>query len=199
MRIGGAHAGMSGARNLYLLPSSPLAELKKLLPNAQIEYDPGMSPAESAMTARRMDVVIAFGIRVEGEGFDNADLSLPWGQDAVIEAVADANPNTIVVLETGNPLDMPWRDMVKAILEAWYPGQSGGQAIAEVLVGAVNPSGRLPITFPADLSQTPRPELDGLDTAWGLRPQSTTTRVRRSAIDGSRRPAPGPSTPSGTA
>jgi beta-glucosidase len=167
VRIGGAHAGMSAGRNLYLLPSSPVAELKRLLPNAQIENDPGMSPAESAITARRVDVAIVFGIRVEGEGFDNADLSLPWGQDAVIDAVADANPNTIVVLETGNPVAMPWRDKVRAIVEAWYPGQAGGQAIAEVLIGAVNPSGRLPITFPADLSQTPRPELEGLDTAWG--------------------------------
>src|SRR5262249_36092076 len=73
VRIGGAHAGMSLGRNLYLLPSSPVAELKKLLPNAKIENDPGMSPAEAAMTARRMDVAIVFGIRVEGEGFDNAD------------------------------------------------------------------------------------------------------------------------------
>jgi beta-glucosidase len=158
---------MSAARNLYLLPSSPLTKLTKAMPSAHIEYDPGMSPAESAMTARRVDLVIVFGIRVEGEGFDNADLTLPWGQDAVIDAVATANPNTIVVLETGNPVAMPWADKVKAIVEAWYPGQAGGQAIAEVLVGAVNPSGRLPVTFPADLSQTPRPELNGLDTAWG--------------------------------
>ena len=108
-----------------------------------------------------------FGIRVEGEGFDSADLSLPWGQDAVIDAVAAANPNTIVVLETGNPVAMPWRDKVRAIVEAWYPGQAGGQAIAEILTGAVNPSGRLPITFPADLAQTPRPELPGLGAPWG--------------------------------
>jgi beta-glucosidase len=167
VRIGGAHAGMSAGRNLYLLPSSPLAELQKLLPGAHIEFDPGMSPAEAAMTARRVDIAIVFGLRVEGEGFDNADLSLPWGQDAVIEAVANANPNTIVVLQTGNPVAMPWRDRVRAIVEAWYPGQAGGQAIAEVLTGAVNPSGRLPITFPASLTQTPRPELPGLDTAWG--------------------------------
>src|SRR5215467_10295458 len=167
VRIGGAHAGMSAARNLYLLPSSPLEELRKLLPNAHIENDPGMSPAESAMTARRMDLAIVFGIRVEGEGFDNADLTLPWGQDAVIEAVAAANPNTIVVLETGNPVAMPWRDSVKAIIEAWYPGQAGGQAIAEVLTGVVNPSGRLPMTFPADLAQTPRRDLPGLGTPWG--------------------------------
>jgi beta-glucosidase len=112
-------------------------------------------------------VVIAFGIRVEGEGFDLADLSLPWGQDAVIDAVATANPNSIVVLESGNPVSMPWRDKVRAIVQAWYPGQAGGQAIAEILTGRVNPSGRLPITFPADLAQTPRPELPGLGTPWG--------------------------------
>ena len=117
--------------------------------------------------AKRSDAVIAFGIRVEGEGFDSADLTLPWGQDAVIDAVAGVNPNTIVVLETGNPVSMPWRDKVKAIVQAWYPGQAGGQAIAEVLTGAVNPSGRLPVTFPAGLAQTPRPDLPGLGTPWG--------------------------------
>jgi beta-glucosidase len=126
-----------------------------------------MSPAESALMARRSDAVVVFGIKMDSEGFDDPDLSLPWGQDAVIDAVAEANPNTIVVLETGNPVAMPWRDKVKAIVEAWYPGQAGGQAIAEVLTGAVNPSGRLPITFPADLVQTPRPELSGMGTPWG--------------------------------
>jgi beta-glucosidase len=164
--IGGP--GIVGSlRNLYLLPSSPIAELKKLLPNAQIDFDPGQTPAEAALLAKRSDVVITFGIRVEGEGFDLPDLSLPWGQDAVIDAVASVNPHTIVVLETGNPVAMPWRDKVKAIVQAWYPGQAGGQAIAEVLTGRVNPSGRLPITFPADLAQTPRPELPGLGTPWG--------------------------------
>src|SRR5262249_42525016 len=167
VNIGGAHGSMGAARNLYLLPSSPLAELKKLLPQAQIEFDGGYTPAESALLARRSDVVIAFGIRVEGEAFDLPDLSLPWGQDAVIDAVATANPNTIVVLETGNPVSMPWRDKVKAIVQGWYPGQAGGQAIAEVLTGSVNPSGRLPITFPENLAQTPRPELPGIETPWG--------------------------------
>jgi beta-glucosidase len=124
-------------------------------------------PAEAALTAKRSDLVIAFGIRVEGEGFDLPDLSLPWGQDAVIDMVASANPNTIVLLETGNPVSMPWRDKVKAIVQAWYPGQAGGQAIADILTGRVNPSGHLPITFPASLAQTPRPELSGLGTPWG--------------------------------
>jgi beta-glucosidase len=166
IKIGGAGI-MGNLRNLFLFPPSPLEALKAALPNAQLDFDPGYTPAEAALTAKRSDVVIAFGIRVEGEGYDNADLSLPWGQDAVIDAVADANPNTIVVLETGNPVSMPWRDKVKAIVQAWYPGQAGARAIAEVLTGAVNPSGRLPITFPDSLEQTPRPELPGLGTPWG--------------------------------
>jgi beta-glucosidase len=85
----------------------------------------------------------------------------------VIDAVASANPNTIVVLETGNPVSMPWRDKVKGVVQAWFPGQAGGRAIADILTGRVNPSGRLPMTFPADLAQTPRPELSGLGTPWG--------------------------------
>ncbi|WP_264993339.1 glycoside hydrolase family 3 C-terminal domain-containing protein, partial [Mycobacterium montefiorense] len=142
-------------------------ELRKLFPNAQIEFDPGLSPGEAVVAARRADIAIVFGIRVEGEGFDGADLSLPWGQDAVIAAVAAANPNTVVVLETGNPVAMPWRDSANAIVQAWYPGQAGGQAIAEIVAGQVNPSGRLPITFPADLDQTPRPQLTDLGCGWG--------------------------------
>lgn len=163
----GAAGLLGSSRNLYLLPSSPVAELQKTLPNSWIEFDPGISPAEAAVLARRADVVIIFGIRVEGEGVDSVDLSLPWGQDAVISAVADANPNTVVVLETGNPVAMPWRESVNAIVQAWYPGQAGGQAIAEVIAGRVNPSGRLPMTFPVDLAQTPRPELPGIGDPWG--------------------------------
>ncbi len=166
--IGAPGLGGSAAtgRNLYLLPSSPLEELRKRLPH--VEFDPGISPAEAALAARRADVVIVFGIRVEGEGLDGADLSLPWGQDAMISAVAEANSNTVVVLETGNPVGMPWRDSVNAILQAWYPGQAGGQAIAEIIVGETNPSARLPVTFPVDLAQTPRPELPGLGAAWAM-------------------------------
>jgi beta-glucosidase len=157
----------AGMRNLYLLPSSPVEELRKLLPNAHIEFDPGVSPAEAAVAARRADIAIVFAVRAEGEGFDCADLSLPWGQDALIAAVAAVNPNTVVVLETGNPVAMPWHDSVNAIVQAWYPGQAGGQAVAEILAGRVNPSGRLPITFPVDLAQTPRPELPDPRAPWG--------------------------------
>lgn len=157
----------AGMRNLYLLPSSPLEELRKLLPQAQIEFDPGVSPAGAVRAARTADIAIVFAVRAEGEGFDIGDLSLPWGQDELIAAVAAANPNTVVVLQTGNPVSMPWRDAVNAIVQAWFPGQDGGRAVAEILTGTVNPSGRLPITFPVDLAQTPRPQLPGADEPWG--------------------------------
>lgn len=157
----------AGMRNLYLLPSSPLQELRKLLPQAQIEFDPGVSTAEAVRAASRADVAIVVAVRAEGEGFDLADLSLPWGQDELIAAVAAANPNTVVVLQTGNPVSMPWRQSVNAVVQAWFPGQAGGRAIAEILTGAVNPSGRLPITFPVDLAQTPRPQLPGAGEPWG--------------------------------
>ncbi|OBK25435.1 glycosyl hydrolase [Mycobacterium asiaticum] len=149
----------AGLRNLYLHPSSPLEALKEQFPTAQIDFDPGVNPAEAVLAARGADVAIVFAARAEGEGFDSVDLSLPWGQDALIAAVGAANPNTVVVLQTGNPVAMGWRDSVNAIVQAWYPGQCGGRVIAEILAGQVNPSGRLPITFPIGLAQLPRPEL----------------------------------------
>lgn len=112
-------------------------------------------------------MVIVFGLRIEGEGVGLPDISLPLGQDALIDAVAAANSNTVVVLETGNPVAMPWHDRVRAIIQAWYPGQAGGQAIAAILTGEVTPSGRLPLTFPVDLAQTPRPKLAGLGSQHG--------------------------------
>ena len=96
------------------------------------------------------------------EGHDVASLSL-GNQDALITAVAAANPHTIVVLETGGPVMMPWLDRVPAVVEAWYSGNKGAIAIARVLFGDVNPSGKLPITFPASESQLPRPQLPGLN------------------------------------
>ncbi|WP_459973851.1 beta-glucosidase [Mycobacterium sp. MUNTM1] len=157
----------AGMRNLYLLPSSPLEELRKLLPQAHIEFDPGVNTTEAVRAARTADIAIVFAVRAEGEGFDLGDLSLPWGQDELIAAVAAANPDTVVVLQTGNPVSMPWRDSVNAVVQAWFPGQDGGRAVAEILSGTVNPSGRLPITFPVDLAQTPRPRLPGTGEPWG--------------------------------
>jgi beta-glucosidase len=106
-------------------------------------------------------VAIVFATKWSTEGQDQADLSLPSGQDALIAAVAAANPKTIVVLETGNPVVMPWLNQTAAVLQAWYPGGRGGEALAAVLFGDANPSGKLPVTFPASLDQLPRPVIDG--------------------------------------
>ncbi|MCC5952020.1 MAG: glycoside hydrolase family 3 C-terminal domain-containing protein [Acidimicrobiia bacterium] len=163
----GGEGMLSAVRTEAWFPSSPLTELRSLLPDATISFDPGMYPADAAELARRSDVAVVIVSKLESEGYDSPDLSLPFGQDALIEAVAEANPDTVVVLETGNPTDMPWRDRVRAILQAWYPGQAGGRAIAEVLTGAVNPSGRLPVTFPESTSQLPRPELAGFGEPFG--------------------------------
>ena len=115
----------------------------------------GTDPTQAAATAQQAQVAIVFASYPESEGSDLTSISLPNGQDAMIEAVAAANPNTIVVLNTGGPVLMPWLSSVKAVLEAWYPGQDDGAAIASVLFGDVDPSGHLPQTFPTSLSEIP--------------------------------------------
>ena len=141
--------------------SAPLKAIRALAPNAEVVYRDGNTIADAVAQAKKSDVAIVFATKWSTEGLDQADLSLPGGQDALIAAVAAANPNTIVVLETGNPVDMPWLGATAAVLEAWYPGARGGEAIANVLFGKVNPSGRLPITFPASVDQLPRVAVDG--------------------------------------
>lgn len=145
--------------------SSPLKALRALRPDADIQFDDGQDPKRAAELARAADIAIVFAVRPEEEGMDAPDLSLPDGQDALIAAVAAANPRTAVVLETGNPTAMPWLEKVGAVLQAWYPGQRGGEAIAKILTGAVSPSGRLPMTFPASTAQLPRPAVPGFDAA----------------------------------
>ncbi|RZT10166.1 beta-glucosidase [Duganella sp. CF402] len=140
--------------------SSPMGELAKLS-KAKLSYNDGKDLAAAAKLAASSDVVIVFANQWLAESFDAEDLNLPNKQDALIEAVAKANAKTVVVLQTGGPVVMPWLNKVGAVLEAWYPGTSGGAAIARVLNGDVNPSGRLPATFPASLAQLPRPVLDG--------------------------------------
>lgn len=142
--------------------SSPLEALRARLPEAQISFDDGSDAGEAAKLAGASDVAIVFATQWQTEAVDAQTLALPDGQDALIEAVAAANPRTIVVLETGGPVLMPWLEKVPAVLEAWYPGERGGEAIARLLMGDVNPSGRLPITFPASDDQAPRTEPGGL-------------------------------------
>jgi len=142
-------------------PSSPLKAIQKRLPSAQVSFSDGVDRAAAARLAQESDVVVVFATQWTGEALDVPNLSLPNKQDELIAAVAAANPKTVVVLETGGPVTMPWLPKVPAVLEAWYPGTSGGEAIASVLFGEVNPSGHLPATFPASESQLPRPVLDG--------------------------------------
>jgi beta-glucosidase len=116
----------------------------------------GPSLQEQAVAlARASDVAVVFASDFETEGADLADIDLPGDQNALIGAVAAANPRTIVVLNTGSAVTMPWLDSVAAVLEAWYPGQEDGNAIAAILFGDVNPSGRLPVTFPKSLEDVP--------------------------------------------
>lgn len=138
-------------------PTSPLKAIKKHAPNAQVEFNSGQDPAAAAALAKNADVAIVFVTQWESEGMDLQTLSLSDNQDALVEAVAAANPKTIVVLETGSAALMPWIDKVSGVLEAWYPGNRGGKAIASVLFGDVNPSGKLPITFPLNEADQPPP------------------------------------------
>lgn len=145
--------------------SSPLQALRELRIDAQIEFDDGTDAKRAAELARSVDVAIVFATRAEEEGMDAANLLLPYSQDALIDAVATAKPHTVVVLETGNPTAMPWLNKVGAVLQAWYPGQRGGSAIAKILTGVVAPSGRLPMTFPSNVEQLPRPRIVGFEKA----------------------------------
>ena len=160
--MGGNTPFESQVNRQLIVPSSPLKALRAALPQTRIDYDGGYFPDAAAARAAKADLVIVFATRWQVEGTDAPGLALPEGQDALIAAIARANPHTVVVLETGNPVTMPWLSEVAAVLEAWYPGQEGGAAIADILIGKVAPSGRLPITFPASIAQTPRPEVAGL-------------------------------------
>jgi beta-glucosidase len=142
-------------------PPSPGAAIQSRAPGARLVYANGRYPAQAAQFARANQIAIVFATQWSAEGADVPDMSLPGNQDSLIEQVAAANPNTIVVLETNGPVLMPWRNKVAAVLEAWYPGQGGADAIADILFGAVNPSGRLPVTFPASEADLPNPVLPG--------------------------------------
>ena len=151
-------------------PTSPLDAVRRQFPRARVDYDDGRFPERAASAARLADAVILFADQWRTEGVDAESLSLPFGQDTLIDTLVRANPHIVVVLETGGPVLMPWLDETAAIIEAWYPGQKGGEAIAEILSGAVNPSGRLPLTFPRSEAQLPHPTLQGDPTGAPIGP-----------------------------
>jgi len=143
-------------------PSAPLAAIRALAPGAEVSFSDGADPAAAAALARSADVAVVFATQWSTEGMDIA-MKLDGAQDALIDAVAAANPKTVVVLETAGPVTMPWRGRAGAIVEAWYPGSRGGEAIARVLFGEADPQGRLPVTFPTGEAQLARPVLPGSD------------------------------------
>jgi beta-glucosidase len=145
-------------------PSSPLQAIQAKAPGTRVQYADGSDANAAAALAASSQVAVVFVNQWDSEGMDQPSLALhdlvntaPIDQDALVAAVAAANPHTIVVVESGGPILMPWLNQVSAVLEAWYPGQNGGPAIANLLFGAVNPSGKLPLTFPAGDAQLPRP------------------------------------------
>lgn len=139
-------------------PTSPLKAIAGKAAGVHVRYG-GSDPAQAAAAAKDADVAIVFAYQWESEGVDLPDLALPDNQNALIEQVAAANPHTIVVLESGTAVTMPWLDKVSGVVEAWYAGSRGADAVANVLFGAVNPTAKLPMTFPRSVADLPHPKL----------------------------------------
>jgi beta-glucosidase len=156
------HPGGAYWMETVYFPSSPLKEIRKHAPNAKIEFDPGTDPTAAAKLAGSSQLAIVFVNQPMSEGRDAKTIALPDHQDALVDAVAAANSHTIVVLENGGPVSMPWADRVQGIIEAWYPGIGGAQSLANILFGDVNPSGRLAISFAKSDDQLPHPEVPGI-------------------------------------
>ena len=154
---GAAHTGGGGSSAVTpLYTVTPLDGLKKHLGDGvTVNYNDGSDLAGAAALAKSADVAIVMAGNKDREGRDRPNLSLPDNQDALISAVAAANQHTIVVLKTGGPVLMPWLNEVPAVLEAWYPGEEDGNVVADLLLGNVNPSGKLPMTFPKGENETP--------------------------------------------
>jgi beta-glucosidase len=144
-------------------PSSPLRYIREHARGAAVRFDAGTNTSSAAALAKSADVAVVFADQYMSESGDAPSLSLPDNQNELIAAVAAANPHTVVVLITGNPVTMPWIDQVAGVMEAWYPGIGGGQAIANLLFGNVVPSGKLPITFAKSANDLPHRCIFGIN------------------------------------
>lgn len=152
-------------------PSAPLAAIARRV-GGNARYASGADIEAAAKLAASSEVAVVFVQQWAAESFDRPGMALDGNQDALVAAVAKANPRTVVVLENNGPVAMPWLAQTAAVLEAWYPGNAGGEAIARLLFGEVDPSGRLPLSWPRDESQLPRPAIAGAGLAEiGLPPQ----------------------------
>jgi beta-glucosidase len=179
----GASNALSFFRVSAFDPPSPLAAIQARVPGVQVRWVDGRYKRQAALLASQVDAVIVFANQWEGESSDVPDLSLPGGQDELIDAVEAANHRTIVVLQTGGPVLMPWNEHAGAILEAWYSGSGGAEAIADVLFGAINPGGRLPVTFPASEDDLPNRTVAGM---YGPQDASVTVTYKEGADAGYR-------------
>lgn len=156
---GGSGATTSGGGSSTVVPPYVVTPYDGIRARAghgvTVTYDDGSNPASAVATAQGADVAVVFASLAQTESQDLKTIDLSGAQNALIQAVATANPHTVVVLDTGSAVTMPWLDSVAGVLEAWYPGQEDGNAVAALLFGDVNPSGKLPVTFPRDLTQVP--------------------------------------------
>ena len=156
------HPGTAHWLEHVWFPSSPMRNIRRHDPTADVQFNPGTDVQSAAALAAKSQIAIVFVTQWMSEGMDQPTLELPDHQDALIDAVAKANPRTIVVVESGGPVAMPWIDKVQSVIEAWFPGIGGAQSLADILFGSVNPSGRLPITFAKDDAQLAHPQVPGL-------------------------------------
>jgi beta-glucosidase len=154
---GAAKTGGGGSSHvLPLYTVSPVDGIKaRVGAGVAVTYDSGADPSTAAAAAASADVAVVMVGDDEAEGRDRPSLALTGNQDQLVAAVAAANPRTVVVLKSGAPVLMPWLDQVPALLEAWYPGEEDGNAVAALLFGDVNPGGKLPITFPRQPGDVP--------------------------------------------
>jgi beta-glucosidase len=152
-----AHTGGGGSSQvLPLYTVSPVQGIKNQVDaHVNVIYNDGSDPSAAAKDAASADVALLMVGNKDREGRDRPDLSLPGNQDELVSSVSAANRHTVVVLKTGGPVLMPWLGHVGAVLEAWYPGEEDGNAVADLLFGKANPSGKLPLTFPKAESDTP--------------------------------------------
>ncbi|MGD0500219.1 MAG: glycoside hydrolase family 3 C-terminal domain-containing protein [Bryobacteraceae bacterium] len=143
-------------------PSSPLKAISAKAPRAKVQFNDGSDPVAAAALAKSSEIAIVFVNEPTSEGRDMSTLTLSKNQDGLVEAVAAANPHTVVVLETGGPAAMPWIGKVSGAIEIWYPGVRGAEALANILFGSVNPSGKLPATFAKSDADLPHPAIFGM-------------------------------------
>jgi len=165
-------------------PTSPLKAISAKAPKAKVQYNEGTDLAAAAALAKASEVAIVFVNEPTSEGMDLRSLTLTNNQDALVSAVAAANPHTIVVLETGGPAAMPWIGAVSAALEVWYPGTMGHEALANILFGDVNPTGKLPASFAKSDADLPHPAI------FGMRPPAPPTPPAAPAAPGAAPAAP---------